>query len=137
MMYQRCAGLSSSDGGAGGTASAYTVCGTKNCVCTKLGEVKTLVRFDTGTDAVKNHFNLRRRNSVLTDLSWGKPSVAYCRVRKETICKASACTVTKQVGCVKVCKVKALSPLSGEKCRTDLCAGDNGRIACRSIAAMA
>lgn len=134
MMYQRCAGLSSSDGGAAGATYSASVCGTQNCVCTKLGEVKTLVRFDTGTNAVKNHFK-----KVLTDLphDWKKPSVAYCRVRKETICKASACTVTKQVGCVKVCKVKALSPLSGKDCRTDLCAGDNGRIACRSIAAMA
>merc|ERR1712196_311022 len=69
----------------------------KHMVCTKVELSKQ--RFRSGTlkkEAAKKFFEPVQGTFGL--------SMAYCRVRKETLCRGSHCIVNKQVSCEKLCK---------------------------------
>merc|ERR1712100_349551 len=75
----------------------YSAPDAKHMVCTKVELSKQLFRSSTlENKAAKKFFEPVR--------GWDGLSRAYCRVRKETLCRGSHCVVNKQVSCVKLCK---------------------------------
>jgi len=79
---------------------------TKNLVSTKVLLSRNLMRLDKLEGKAKKHF--RAENKAMMEATWGKGkimAIADCEVRKETVCRSSACQVRKQAKCVQVCKM--------------------------------